>query len=144
MKKTLKVFASLLIVLLFTSGVHSLDTKDPNNSLNSAAGITYIVDIQPTNTGSLCHLYYVMVTNENGEPVDQPKAYIEGVNTYIFHEAGPVNATRTAHLTRVHGNSPPSSCNQILYTNPTSITNNFRNGSTYMFYLDPSLNKYDE
>lgn len=146
MKKILQVSASLLIVLLFTSVVHSIDTIDPrNSSLNSAAGITYIVDVQHTNTSSLCNLYYVMVTNENGEPVDQPKVYVEGVTTYVFHEDGPINETRTAHLTKVYGNSPPpSTCNQTLYATPMSISSSFRNGSTYMFYLNPSLNKYDK
>lgn len=144
MKKILKVTSALLIVLLFSTAAHSLNKKDPRNlALNNPAGITYIVEVEHTNTSGLCNLYYVMVTNENGEPIDQPLYYVEGVTTYVFHEAGPVLGTRTAHLTMLPSNAP-NLCNQTLNASPSSMTTSFRNGSTYIFNLDPSLFHRDE
>jgi len=86
----------------------------------------------------LCHSYRIILTDEDGLLVDEPKTYYEWIDTYVFHEIGPVSGKRIAHLEKIH-NSSPNTCNQTLFTAPNAVTDLFRNGETYLFYLSPAI-----
>jgi hypothetical protein len=139
MKNILKIAASLLVVFFVTSTAYSLTKNNPKTSTSSnPSGITYVVEVNFTNPGSFCHSYQVVLTNENGVPVTAPIDYNIGITNYVFHENGPVNGTRIAHLERVSSSSSVA-CNQSVYSSPNAVATNFRNGSTYMFYLSPTI-----
>ena len=79
----------------------------------------------------------VSVQDEDGNYVAGSIIYMEGINTYVFHESGPISGIRSAFLERI--DSPCcNSCNNIWYTQPHHVQANFRNGQTYMFHLEPS------
>ena len=139
MNKFLKITAGLTMVLFLVITAYAFNTNDPRNVITTnPAGITYIVDINFTGSYGICDSYYIMICDEDGVPVAPPKIYVEGVNSYVFHESGNVNDTRVAHMERVL-TSGPSVCNQPLFASPVSLTTNFASGSTYVFNLYPTL-----
>ena len=128
-----------LFVLVFTiSTAHSGEKKAiKTNNGSNPAGITYVIVIDDVNISGLCYSYLVKVTDDNGEVVADPIMFQAGINNYIFHESGPVSGSRIAKLEKI--SSSPKACNQILYTPPQVMTNNFRSGSTYIFNLSPKV-----
>jgi hypothetical protein len=139
MKKTLNVFTTVMILALITVGTQSFTTKRPEvaNEIHHT-GITYVVTVDHPNGTGMCHSYLVVISDEEGNPIDAPIPYHEGIDNYIFHENGPVTGTRTAHLQRIHS-SGQHHCSQVMITPPDQITGCFRNGSTYLFSLHPQV-----
>lgn len=138
MKKILGVTASLLILLFVTSSAFSLTGNKPKTSLGNPAGITYLVEVNMMNVGSLCHTYQVVLADENGIPISSPITYQAGITNYVFHESNSVNGTRIAHFEKV-SSSNPIACGQSIFSSPEVITNFFREGSTYHFQLNPTI-----
>jgi len=139
MKKIIGISFSLFVVFFLTTSVFSVTKKDPRFATSgNPGGITYIVDVNMSNVVSPCYTYQITITNEEGTPVSAPRIYHPGIHNYIFHENGPVNGTRIARMEKLNG-QPPVACSLMIYCSPSSQTNNFRNGSTYMFHLTPRL-----
>ena|SRR5210317_1318548 len=138
MKEFITKLTAVALIVLLSVSVQSNSKKDPRRTNgNNPAGITYVVNIDPSDAGSVCYAYIVLLKDENGNNVGNSWVYTEGINTYVFHEAGPVSGTRTAHLERIDYNCS-SNCGNIFYTQPAMIQNNFRSGRTYIFNLHPT------
>lgn len=137
MNKLIKISAGLMMVLFLVSSAHSFTKKDPRTvTTTNPAGITYIVDINFIGSNGICDEYYVMLCDENGVPVAPPKMYVEGINSYVFHESGNVNGTRVAQMER-NKKTGPTNCGLPVYISPVTMTTNFASGSTYVFNLYP-------
>jgi len=140
MKTYLGIVVGFVMILFITTTAFSASKKNPKTSTsNNPAGVTYVVEVDPANAGGSCHTYCIILTNKDGVAVDAPKVFQEGITTYVFHENGHVSGTRIAHMKKINS-SNPDGCNQVLYTLPVEVTNNFRSGSTYLFNLKPTLN----
>ena len=114
------------LVLFFTGTTFSYSKKDPRrtNSSNSSIGITYVVEVDASSAGSPCYTYMVSVQDEDGNYLAGSIIYMEGINTYVFHESGPISGIRSAFLARI--DSPCcNSCNNIWYTQPHHVQANF-------------------
>jgi hypothetical protein len=138
--KSLVIKLSLVsLVVLFAGATLSYSKKDPQKRTNgnNPAGITYVVKIDASDAGSHCYTYIVSVRDEDGNYIDGSIIYMEGINTYVFHESGPISGTRSAHLERIDY-SCSNSCSNVYYTQPEYMQTNFRNGNTYIFHLEPS------
>lgn len=138
--KTITSKLTLVTLIVFFAGTTlSYSKKDPRrtNSGNNSTGITYVVEIDASSAGSHCYTYIVSVQDEDGNYVGGSIIYMEGISTYVFHESGPISGIRSAHLERINY-SCSNSCNNVYYTQPEFIQNNFRNGNTYIFHLKPS------
>ena len=107
--------------------------------VNAARTITYLVNIHILSSLSLCNAYLVEMTDGNGNLVAEPKTYIQGINVYEFHEAGPVQGMRVAKMVPVVNEGLPI-CSVILTTRPDVLIpeRGFRNGMTYIFDLYPN------
>lgn len=139
MKTFFRIALAFSIFIFFAFSAHSTTKKDPRFSNgNNPKGITYVVELDASNMAGLCHSYRVIITDENGLVVDEPKTFHEEINTYVFHEMGPVSGTRIAQLEKIQ-NSSPYACKQAIYTIPNAVTNIFRNGATYLFDLAPEI-----
>lgn len=138
MKTFFRTAIAFCIFLFFAFNANSISKKDPRITNGSnPAGITYVVEVDMVNTGGICHTYSILITDENGILADRPKSFQEGISTYVFHEKGPVSGQRIARMVR-ESNSSPNICSQALSTVQNAVTSNFRNGSTYLFYLSPN------
>jgi hypothetical protein len=139
MKKFTGIMTSLFFLFLLSASTVSLAKKKPGKATsNQYPGITYVVTITPPETSGLCHSYRIFMADEAGNQVSSSKIFQIGIDTYIFHEYGPIAGIRTAKLERVN-RSAPYRCQQVLQTLPDMQSGEFRNGSTYMFHLHPSL-----
>lgn len=139
MKTLVSKLSIVTLIVLFASTSYSYSKKDPRktNNGNNPSGITYVVEVDAISAGSQCYTYIVSVQDEAGIYIDGSIIYMEGVNTYVFHEAGPVSGTRSAHLEKI-SYSCSNSCSNTWYTQPHHVQANFRSGQTYMFHLEPS------
>lgn len=139
MKNLVNKLTIVAVIVLFSTTAFSFSKKEPHrtNSGNNSQGITYVVNIDLSDAGSMCYPYIVIIRDENGNPVGPSREFTEGINTYVFHENGPVSGERSAHLERIPHNYN-SSCNNIYYTQPHIIQGRFRNARTYIFELFPS------
>jgi hypothetical protein len=139
MKTLVSKLSIVTLIIFFASTSFSYSKKDPRrtNNGNNSAGITFVVNIDAIGAGSHCYTYIVSVRDENGNYVDGSIVYTPFVQTYVFHESGPVSGTRSAHLERIDY-SCSNSCNNVYYTQPDHAQANFRNGRTYVFKLEPS------
>ena len=140
MKTILRISLTTCILIIFSISVLSETTNDPRKTNDdNPRGITYVVvEVDATNMTGLCHSYRIIVIDENGMIVDEPKVYHEGITKYIFREMGPVTGERTAIL-EVIPDTSPNTCNQNLYSVPDTQSNRFGNGQTYLFYLYPEI-----
>lgn len=141
MKKLALSMMSLAMILFITSTVHSASTNDPFPS--NSPGITFIVSVKVSNVNSLCHPYYVVITDKGGNLCTAPQPYQVGIENYVFHEAGPVTGTRVANLIEIEG-LDHHVCLQKVYTYPDILKDRFRNHSTYKFTLIPRFIASDE
>jgi len=133
---TSKLTLLTLIIFLISTSL-SYSKKDPRRTNSTTPGeITYVVNIDPSDAGNLCYTYIVYLRDENGNNIDS-RIYMEGIDTYEFHERGPVNGTRSAHLERIDY-SCSNTCHNIFYTPADHIQSDFRNGRIYIFKLYPS------
>lgn len=138
MKEFMTKLTAVVLILLLSASVQSNSKKDPlRTNGNNPAGITYVVNVDASNAGSVCYTYIVLIKDENGNNIGNSWVYVEGISTYVFHETGPVSGTRTAHLERIDY-SCSSTCGNVFYTQPASLQNSFRSGRTYIFNLHPS------
>jgi uncharacterized protein YjdB len=139
MKKIFGFALGLYVAMFLATTAFSVTKKDPRLVTSSnPAGITYVVEVNLTSTASLCGSYQITLTNEDGVPVAASKVFNVGITNYIFHENGPVEGTRIAHMEKINS-SFSGVCGQILHSPSSAVTTNFRNGSTYMFYLSPTM-----
>jgi len=137
MKTFLRIAISACILLYFSFSGHTETKKDPRKSNGTnPKGITYLVEIDAANIIGLCHSYRIIIRDENGVIIDEPKLFHEGIVKYVFHEMGPVSGKRIAHMEQIP-NSAPNVCSQALYSTPHIHSNTFRNGATYLFQLSP-------
>ena len=139
MKKLISKLFFIAVFVLFSTTAFSFSKIDPHrtNSGNNPNGITYVVNINLADAGSLCYTYIVIIRDEYGDPIGSSWVYAAGVSTYIFHEDGPVSGERSAHFERIQHKYDPA-CNNIYYTQPHTIQGSFRDGRAYIFELFPS------
>lgn len=135
MKKLLPIAILTLIFILNFTITRSNAKNDPLSSNGSTyAGITYIVDVDNSAVSGCCGMYYIAVTDADGNPIDQPKEYQDGITTYVFHESGSVTGTRAAMLVKASSFSQ-NACGMALYAAPDPLTGKFTNTSTHYFNL---------
>ena len=139
MKEFVTKLTAVTLILLLAVSVQSNSKKDPRRTNgNNPVGITYVVNIDASNAGNICFTYIVSIKDENGNNVGNSWVYMEGISSYVFHEAGPVSGTRTAHLDRIDFQCSQN-CGNVFYTQPAMLNNNnFRSGRTYIFNLEPT------
>lgn len=133
--KTMKFFriAGLALVLgiLFSIFADAKTLKDPGNSTSSNPMATYVVYIDksfhPTIIG---YTYTVVVTNESGDFVVTPQAFIPGVYVYKFQEIGNFFGTRVA---RVITEEDPTGASITLI--PHKLTEFFMQNQSYTFKI---------
>lgn len=141
MKKLTLSIVSLVAFLFIATTAFSVTTDDPK-PLNST-GITYVVVVHPPNNLLICHSFYVAITDKNGFYVVPPQQYIQGINTYVFHENGPFAGVRIANL-RESYHSHQHVCVQNVYTYPDAKFQKFMGSTTYEFHLYPRIVPVDE
>ncbi len=127
-----------MIILTFTSGFSANNVTNTTNAalISQFGDISYRVNI---NLGelNLCNTYLVELMDANGRLVAPAQEYKNGVNSYTFHERGPVTGVRVAAL--VMANWDHFICRQELYTSPAIYYGLFLNGKTYFFNLYPTI-----
>lgn len=131
--KTLKIFAILSLALIF-NGVNAVYSKTNNiNEKGAIPGvIKYQVNIHAPNYPVLSfEQVYVVMTDENGNPVARPQVFTNGTWVYTFNEAGPVKGGRIARLVLSGGRT----FNEYPY--PDIQKGTFLNGESYSFNLYP-------
>ncbi len=132
--KTLKIFALVSLALIFigVTAVYSKTNPNPNGD-NGSGMIKYQVKVQPTNPLVLpSEQVYVVMTDENGNPVARPQLFIPGIWIYTFGEAGPVTGVREARMVLSGGRTFPE------YPSPDIQKGTFYNGRVYQFNLYPA------
>jgi hypothetical protein len=137
--KTTKFFIALSFALIFT-GINAIYSQSLNNTTGgsgSATGggeITYVVNIVPTDGLALSgNTFFVMVTDNLGNPVSKPQPFRFGLWTYAFQETGFIKGSRTA---RMESNSHSIGSNAYFVT-PSTLAGPFLPGRTYNFILTP-------
>ena len=131
--KTLKIFAILSLALIF-NGVNAVYSRTNNNTEKGIVPgvITYQVNIHAPNYPVISsEQVYVVMTDENGNPVARPQVFKTGTWVYTFNEAGPVKGARIARLELSGGRT----FNEYPY--PDIQKGIFLNGESYMFNLYP-------
>ena len=137
--KTLKITSVIAVAALFF-GISAVNAGTPGVSTSSKIGgtlIRYQVNVHIDRDLSLCNIYFVQLTNREGESISTSQRFIPGVNTYTFYEAGPVRAgIRVARLVLGpwYGHYI---CEPDLWTDPSVMIGSFDNGQTYVFDLYP-------
>ncbi|TRZ71117.1 MAG: hypothetical protein D4R97_07235 [Bacteroidetes bacterium] len=90
---------------------------------------------QPSAQTRIKGVYYIMITDEHGQPVAPAQTFRAGIWTYTFSEAGSVTkGTRTARMVA----DPQSAGANALKVVPFTLNAPFSGGKTYVFFL--SLN----
>ena len=67
----------------------------------------------------------------SGRVIDQPMPYQQGINTYYFSEAGPVNGVRIARLINLSTDQAGDVCFPVSVSDTKSGT--FYDGVNYIF-----------
>ena len=136
MKKTKLTIISLALMVFLTTSAFSVAKNNPFSSKKgSQPGVTYIVEVNNTNTYGFCHAYNVVITNAYGEQVVEPILLQAGVSTYVFHERTPECGMRIAQLIEL--DVLEVVCSQRVYAREDVISTSFRSGATYKFNLNP-------
>jgi hypothetical protein len=129
--KTLKIFAVLSLALIFI-GVTAVCSKTNPNTDNGSGMIKYQVNVHSTSPLVLPpEPVYVVITDENGNPVARPQVFTPGTWIYTFGEAGPVKGVREARMVLPGGRIFPG------YPYPDIQKGPFLSGHTYLFNLYP-------
>jgi hypothetical protein len=137
--KTTKLYIALSFALII-SGINATYSNTLTNfGGGSATGtgnnlITYVVSITPTEGLALSGSdFYVMVTDNLGNPVSKPQPFRFGQWSYSFQETGHVTGSRTA---RMESGSPTVGQN-TYFISPSTLAGPFMPGRTYNFLLTP-------
>jgi len=135
MKKISYLVVLVGLVMFITSTAFSL-TKNKSSRNTTDEMITYVVEVNNQSTNSFCQSYYVIITDDRGNAISFPRMYHAGIDTYVFHEYGPVSGSRVARFVEIdHLNS--FTCGEKVYAIPDAIVTNFRKGASYLFNLYP-------
>ena len=136
MKKTKLTIISFALMVFLTTTAFSVAKNDPSSTHKSNdPGVTYVVEVNNTNTYGFCHAYNVVITNAYGEQVVEPILLQAGTSTYVFHEKTPMCGIRIAQLIEL--DELEVVCSQKVYAQPDVISTNFRGGKSYLFNIYP-------
>jgi hypothetical protein len=137
--KTTKFYIALSFALILT-GINATYSNTFNNTAGGSASvaggneITYMVNITPTDSLAWSgNTFYVMVTDNLGNPVGKPQPFRFGQWTYSFQETGHVKGSRTA---RMESNSHSIGLNSY-FVPPSTLAGPFVPGRVYTFILTP-------
>jgi hypothetical protein len=137
--KTLKQPIIISLVLII-AGINLLFAIPANTRILIGPifrGISYNVSIHYQSEFPLCNSYLVQIVDAQGYSVAPDQVFQPGVNTYVFHERGPVWGVRIARLVKspAEGNI---TCTYDLVTPPDIKSGRFLVGVTYFFNLFPA------
>jgi len=137
--KTLKPSIIISLVLII-AGINLLFAMPTNTRILIGPlfrGVSYNVTVHYQGEFPLCNSYLVQIVDAQGYSVAPDQIFQPGMNTYVFHERGPVSGVRIARLVEspAQGNI---TCTYDLVTPPDVKSGKFLVGATYFFNLFPT------
>ena len=147
--KTLKIFSTLTLGLLLTGSfsafTQSLDgekTLDDGTILDEGAPpVTFIVTVDNDVKVEEGTLYLINVFNDDGNPVDHPQVFVNGVSKYLFTEWG--EAAGDLRLATMTVYKETKSQNSYVFI-PSKLPGPFVSGEVYHFNTLIPVKKIDE